>query len=401
VPRDDRALHQGPERGPTLGARTGAPASLAAGGNRRRDLPATTRRRVLPGRVSGGGPLEIPIDPNGNLTSKTEGTDTWGYEWNALNQLTRVTKNSVEQARFSYDPLGRRVEKVAGGVTASYTYDDEDVLREARGATTLKYVHGQGMDEPLASDDGAALAYFHTDALGSVVRVTDATGGVALTRQYDAWGNLQTSGAQAGYAFTGREWDSEVGLYYYRARYYEPLSGRFTSEDPIGFGGGANFYGYVGGDPVDRVDPLGLQARRRTPSPPPPPNCSQVCASALAAGMGGGGGGVVCLNNQMCPCSFGLPPNSPAPFLPGECPELDKIIIDHERKHMPEGICPDRKKLCRAEFKAPYDPTRNECEHRRASNMEMYAMAPSSSRCDAARKYFIAANERYIWDSCR
>ena len=58
-------------------------------------------------------------DSNGNLNTKTEGTDTWAYEWNAENQLTRVTKNSVEQARFSYDPLGRRVEKVAGGVDHS------------------------------------------------------------------------------------------------------------------------------------------------------------------------------------------------------------------------------------------------------------------------------------------
>jgi len=56
-------------------------------------------------------------DPNGNLTTKTEGTDTWVYTWNAENQLTKVEKNSVEQARFGYDPIGRRVEKVAGGVT--------------------------------------------------------------------------------------------------------------------------------------------------------------------------------------------------------------------------------------------------------------------------------------------
>ena len=94
-----------------------------------------------------GATTTYTYDSNGNLTQKTEGSDTWGYEWNARNELTRVTKNSVEQARFSYDSLGRRVEKVAGGVTTTYTYAGLSILREVRGATTLKYLHG-GLDEP-------------------------------------------------------------------------------------------------------------------------------------------------------------------------------------------------------------------------------------------------------------
>jgi YD repeat-containing protein len=65
----------------------------------------------------GGGTGQVPIDPNGNLLSKVDGADTWGYEWNARNELIRVTKNTLEVARFAYDPKGRRVEKVAGGVT--------------------------------------------------------------------------------------------------------------------------------------------------------------------------------------------------------------------------------------------------------------------------------------------
>ena len=100
-------------------------------------------------------PHKIPIDPNGNLTSKTEEADTWTYTWNAEDQLTKVEKNGAEIARFAYDPLGRRVEKIAGAVTTSYTYDSEDILREGRGAYTFKYVHGLGVDEPLAREDGA------------------------------------------------------------------------------------------------------------------------------------------------------------------------------------------------------------------------------------------------------
>ena len=74
----------------------------------------------------------------------------------------------------------------------------------------------------------------------------------------DAWGNLESGASEPGFSFTGREWDPEIGLYYYRARYYDPKVGRFIGEDPIGFGGGNNFYGYVNANPTNSRDPLGL-----------------------------------------------------------------------------------------------------------------------------------------------
>ena len=172
-------------------------------------------------------------------------------------ELKRVLKNSVEQARFAYDPIGRRVEKVAGGVTSSWTYDGADILRQISGGTTLKYVHGPGIDEPLATDDGSALSHLHADGLGSMGKTTSAAGAVTLTRRYDAWGNLELGAATSGYAFTGREWDPETGLYYYRARYYDPKVGRFISEDPIGLLGGLHLYRYADNAPTNAIDPYG------------------------------------------------------------------------------------------------------------------------------------------------
>jgi RHS repeat-associated protein len=199
------------------------------------------------------------IDSNGNLTAKTEGSDTWGYEWNARNQLTRVTKNSVEQARFSYDPAGRRVEKVASGVTTSYTYDGEDVLREVRGAFTFKYIHGFEMDEPLAREDGSGtLNYYHADGLGSIGKRTNQAGSVVHEYRYDAWGNIETGASEPGQSFTGREWDPETGLYYYRARYYDARNGQFAAEDPVDYRNGVSRYAYVMDRPTDLVDPSGL-----------------------------------------------------------------------------------------------------------------------------------------------
>jgi RHS repeat-associated protein len=207
-----------------------------------------------------GASATYSYDLNGNLVQKVEGADTWNYEWNAENQLTRVTKNAVERARFKYDPLGRRVERAATGETTTWTLDGEDILREGNGSTTLKYVQGPGIDEPLATDNGSAFSYFQADGLGSVVKSTSSAGDVTLTRRYDAWGSLEV-GALNGYAFTAREWDSEIGLAYYRARYYDAKVGRFLSEDPIGFDGGPNFYSYVGNSPVIYADPFGLERR--------------------------------------------------------------------------------------------------------------------------------------------
>jgi len=204
-------------------------------------------------------------DSNGNLTQKTEGSDTWTYSWNAENQLTKVEKNSVEQARFSYDPKGRRVEKVGAGVATAFAYSREDILRETKGGAATKYIHGPGIDEPLASEDGSgSLSYLHADGLGSVVKTTEAAGVVTLTRQYDAWGNVQAGVEEPGFAFTGREWMPEIRLYYYRARYYAPEGARFVSEDPVGHHDSVNLYLYVRNTPTIRVDPTGLESMNTT-----------------------------------------------------------------------------------------------------------------------------------------
>jgi RHS repeat-associated protein len=234
------------------------------------DLSGNTAKSYQVDMTASGASYDY--DANGNLIEKTEGSDMWTYEWNAENQLKRVLLNSNEVARFSYDPLGRRIEKVAGGTTTSYTYDREDILREVRGATSLRYVHGLGFDEPLAREDGTgASTYYHADGLGSVVRRTSQAGAVVHEYRYDAWGNIEAGASEPGYSFTGREWDPEIGLYYYRARFYEAQSGRFLSEDPIGLDGGLNFYSYVRNRVANHSDPLGLLPVQDCPGGPKNP----------------------------------------------------------------------------------------------------------------------------------
>ena len=203
--------------------------------------------------------INFGYDLNGNQTSRS-GSPARTYAWDVENRLTSARDNGVSVASFEYDPLGRRVAKTTSAGTTLFAYDGEDILVENGTAGVFLYAHGPGIDEPLArgSVGGILTRFDHLDGLGSLVKHTDTGGNVENSNTYDSFGQ-PTIAPPSGYAFTSREWDSEDGLYYYRARYYDPKIGRFVSEDPIGFDGGMNFYAYVDNNPVNFTDPSGLQ----------------------------------------------------------------------------------------------------------------------------------------------
>jgi RHS repeat-associated protein len=228
-------------------------------GNRLSSLSAPTWTYNARNELLSQGGTTYTYDANGNLSQKVEPGATWSYTWNAENQLTAVTKNGVVSPVFLYDPRGRRVKKGSTANPVQYTYDGEDILIERRTSTDiLMWVHGPGIDEPLASQNTAPgftdnWKYRHLDGLGSLV-TTIKSGAIISTVDYDAFGN---GGTVTGYGYTGREFDPETGLLYYRARYYDPKIGRFLSEDPIRWRG-LNSYSYARANPVRWKDPLGL-----------------------------------------------------------------------------------------------------------------------------------------------
>jgi RHS repeat-associated protein len=259
-----------------------------------------------------GSAATYQYDPNGNLTQKVENGETWDYVWNAENQLIRVCKDlvppqtcdsdGVAVASFQYDALGRRLKRVAAGLTTTWAYDGVDILREIAGTATVTYVSGAGIDQPLRKETATGATYYHADGLGSIVATTDASGAVSMSRQYGVWGHIQAGGTQPGYGFTGREWDSEIGLHYYRARYYDPDSGRFITEDPITYRGGVNFYAYVGNNPTTWIDPEGLQAREASAGlavgvcgAASAGTCAAAAAAAAAATAA-----ITCANSPQC-----------------------------------------------------------------------------------------------------
>ena len=171
-----------------------------------------------------------------------------------------------ESVNYQYDALGRRVvrqDKKTG--RTEFTHDGMDVIQdrfEKNDGTlsTTNYINGLGIDDKLKITTGTTSKYFLTDHLGSTVGMADTNGNVTESATYDSFGRTISSNLTTRYGFTGRETDEATGLMYYRARFYDPQIGRFTSEDPIGFAGGINSYSYVGNSPNNLVDPLGLQA---------------------------------------------------------------------------------------------------------------------------------------------
>jgi len=174
-----------------------------------------------------------------------------------------------DRIEYAYDAAGRRIEKKVDGATqVKYVYDGDHIIAEYNSAGTLlrKYVHGPCVDEPIcmieASGTYAGTHYYHYDALGSCVAMTNSAGNVVQLYEYSVYGQVAASDADHPnrFMFTGREFDKDTGLYYYRTRYYHPEIGRFLQTDPIGYGDGMNWYAYCGNNPIGLIDPSGCYA---------------------------------------------------------------------------------------------------------------------------------------------
>ena len=147
-------------------------------------------------------------------------------------------------------------------VTTNYLYDGMNTIEELDGSGSLsaRYTGTEEVDEPLARSSSVIKTYYEQDGIGSVTSLTDSTGTTAGSYEYDSFGDLKTTTGtlSSPLQYTAREYDAETGIYFYRARYYDPLTGRFSGEDPMGFGAGVNFYKYVQNNPINLSDPLGL-----------------------------------------------------------------------------------------------------------------------------------------------
>lgn len=200
-------------------------------------------------------------DGDGNLTNN----GTFSFAYDDRNKLESV--NGGDVASYQYDPLGRRIRKQVGEEVTEYYYDGQRVIEEHHSGTVSSYVYGTWIDDVLRMDKAGEVFYYHKNALGSVTALSDRVGQVLEYYEYDPFGavtfldaafeEIAESTVDNPYLFTGRRWDKEIGLYYYRNRHYDPEHGRFLQRDPLGYVDGMGLYEYVMGNPVLYIDVFG------------------------------------------------------------------------------------------------------------------------------------------------
>ncbi len=225
----------------------------------------TTRKHAVANINFNGNNYAYTYDGNGNMTAGPDFTDptqtaTRAISYNADNLPTNIawTKAATVTSAFTYDGSGTRVKKtIQGGSTTWYIgshYEKKD-------STYTKYIFAGGTRIAKVTTSGYHI--LHSDHLGSSTIITESSGGVVESTEYNPFGTTRThSGATlTNYKYTDQELDPETGLYNYGARYYDPMIGRFISPDPIVQAPfnpqSLNRYSYCINNPLKYVDPSG------------------------------------------------------------------------------------------------------------------------------------------------
>jgi RHS repeat-associated protein len=271
----------------TQSASTTESYSYDAVGNRTASLGVSSYTNNSSNELTATSSTSYTYDYNGNTLTKVVGSNTTSYAWDFENRLTSVTlPGSSGTISFKYDPFGRRIYKSSSSATSIYAYDGDNLIEETNssGTAVARYSQTQNIDEPLAMLRSSTTSYFHADGLGSITSLSNASGSQVQTYQYDSFGKqtASTGSLTNPFQYTARESDTETGLYYYRARYYDPNSGKFLNEDPNDQGSqydNPNLYEYVENNPANWIDPLGLYTldpHQKIPPLPPSPEIDKL-----------------------------------------------------------------------------------------------------------------------------
>ncbi|HJQ70926.1 MAG TPA: RHS repeat-associated core domain-containing protein [Blastocatellia bacterium] len=270
-------------------------------GNRKsEDDRGTTRYEYdSKGRLVKAGEATFKYDEAGNLISKSDRSKRTSYAYDAENRLVEV-RTGGKKIRYTYDAEGNRVRREVNGKVINYINDNtcgaQQVLAEYGKEGKLSYYLLGHSRVGRRDADGAALFYLE-DHLGSTRLVVDESGKVAARYSYSPFGlpKLVEGKHSTSFLYAGEQYDEEAGLIYLRARFYDPAIGRFLTADPLPGVAMApetfNPYVYVNNDPVNRIDPMGLQSWPPSPTnnewwrhippppqplPPPPPRPTPV-----------------------------------------------------------------------------------------------------------------------------
>ncbi len=242
-----------------------------ANGNRLGVQPSGNYTVGINNQILSDGTNHHSYDAEGNMTSSSNNlTGAFRkYKFDHRNRLTTVLDHDssgvvTQTVSFIYDALDRRIARTVNDHTTRFLYENNNAWTDLDGFNNVaaRYLMGSTIDALLARQrPGEGQAWYLTDHLGTVRDIADSAGTLVAHVAYDAFGHVigvSGNGVFGRFQFTGRDFDEETGLHYYRARYYNQNLGRFMIQDPIGFDGGdVNLYRYVGNSPINSTDSTG------------------------------------------------------------------------------------------------------------------------------------------------
>lgn len=216
-----------------------------------------SRNRMID-RTAGGIITTYSYDGNGNLLEEAKNGEKTSYKYNGFGKMIEATMPNGSWMYNNYDAEGLRFAVEENGFRSEFTFDRGSIITEVDGSGGISTRSIRGLNLVAQKNKQGMLSYYLHNAHGDVVNIVDGAGDILNDYTYDAFGNTETYVEKVSnrFMYSGEQFDKATGLYYLRARYYNPEIGRFIQEDPFR-GDGLNLYAYVANNPVKYVDPSG------------------------------------------------------------------------------------------------------------------------------------------------